>query len=967
MAHRSADIDLVYLVSDVITALGGACKHSPRLYRELKVSLAIMALEIHNTDIRMALFERPKLQRAFENLAKALDGAFRKDFVKAKYQHLKAEETQPLSLSKWWPWLFTSWADSSKESMQNWTQTPYSYLGMVCELFQSSLPRELRVRELLVDDYRVIRDLTRLVNELVEQLDRGQFLDDDEDFTEKAQPNPPISEAAIRGGTSVRYLSQNLYHTLHENWPCQLEGHEHGGKLGHCVEAKFCLDPQWSSRDPDPSRGSFFILLAGSDIIQECRIHWLPTNIVNNENTPACLVDHEASKDVCLQLTKDDNNRLWGLELGQPLEVLQLEEECAERSLESLRKLLEIVKPTYAAKRVLGLVLTRSLLHLLEGPWVNSYLSIDDIFVFCKVQNGYPCPLFDRVFLSTAFKAIDSESSPQASRRPPYSIHPFPTILALGIALAEMELGDELVDIYGQPSFAGLRNKPSRLAKKLWEECERRFHLGTGLMRAVKFCTDQTSFLRFADMGKETVFTDSEFVDAYYRKAIRPLEEDLVNGAKWTWDEVNWLKRRDLGDQGVCKIIKSKNYPPLNDSTHRIRNTEQKWSKSPGHASSLLAISEVNGSMEDFQQNPSSDITLLTNDRAQHCQPSSTPEPVRPKTRDGFDIAIICALPPEADAVLSAFDHHWDKDLYGKATNDPNFYSVGVMRGRNVVLVHPPRSGKAPAANVATACAMSFTKVTLALIVGVCGGVPYKHNKDVLLGDVVISKGVIQYDHGRQYSDGFKRKVEMEAALGRPNPQIGSVLAALETQFHRENAQHKITAFLDGLDEDVTSYPGDMEDRLFPSWYRHKHHNRQVCRVCADCCNSNDSVCDVSPELNCQVTGCEEIHIVKRRRQNQKNQPFVHVGLMASGDSVLKSAIHRDQIAENEDVIAFEMEGAGAWDALPCVVIKGVCDYADSHKNKLWQKYAAFTAAACAREFIQYCSLGTTQMAPIAK
>jgi nucleoside phosphorylase len=75
---------------------------------------------------------------------------------------------------------------------------------------------------------------------------------------------------------------------------------------------------------------------------------------------------------------------------------------------------------------------------------------------------------------------------------------------------------------------------------------------------------------------------------------------------------------------------------------------------------------------------------------------------------------------------------------------------------------------------------------------------------------------------------------------------------------------------------------------------------------------------------------------------------------MASGDSVLKSAIHRDQIAVNENVVGFEMEGAGAWDALPCVVIKGVCDYADSHKNKLWQKYAAITAASCARAFIQY-------------
>jgi hypothetical protein len=74
---------------------------------------------------------------------------------------------------------------------------------------------------------------------------------------------------------------------------------------------------------------------------------------------------------------------------------------------------------------------------------------------------------------------------------------------------------------------------------------------------------------------------------------------------------------------------------------------------------------------------------------------------------------------------------------------------------------------------------------------------------------------------------------------------------------------------------------------------------------------------------------------------------------MASGDVVMKSGPHRDRIAAEEDVIAFEMEGAGVWDNFPTVVIKSVCDYADSHKNKKWQAYAAATAAACAKAFLK--------------
>jgi transcription initiation factor TFIIIB Brf1 subunit/transcription initiation factor TFIIB len=38
--------------------------------------------------------------------------------------------------------------------------------------------------------------------------------------------------------------------------------------------------------------------------------------------------------------------------------------------------------------------------------------------------------------------------------------------------------------------------------------------------------------------------------------------------------------------------------------------------------------------------------------------------------------------------------------------------------------------------------------------------------------------------------------------------------------------------------------------------------------------------------------------------------------------------------------------------SFPCLVIRGICDYADSHKNKRWQPYAAGTAAAYAKELL---------------
>ncbi|KAJ0382563.1 hypothetical protein COL922a_012294 [Colletotrichum nupharicola] len=36
----------------------------------------------------------------------------------------------------------------------------------------------------------------------------------------------------------------------------------------------------------------------------------------------------------------------------------------------------------------------------------------------------------------------------------------------------------------------------------------------------------------------------------------------------------------------------------------------------------------------------------------------------------------------------------------------------------------------------------------------------------------------------------------------------------------------------------------------------------------------------------------------------------------------------------------------------PCLVIRGICDYADSHKNDRWQNYAALTAAGYAKALL---------------
>jgi nucleoside phosphorylase len=100
--------------------------------------------------------------------------------------------------------------------------------------------------------------------------------------------------------------------------------------------------------------------------------------------------------------------------------------------------------------------------------------------------------------------------------------------------------------------------------------------------------------------------------------------------------------------------------------------------------------------------------------------------------------------------------------------------------------------------------------------------------------------------------------------------------------------------------------------------------------------------------------GDENINEPRGARNSNRRSPFVHYGLIASGNQVIKDAATRDRLREelSNDVICFEMEAAGVMDTFPCVVIRGISDYADYHKNDLWQGYAAATAAACAKELL---------------
>lgn len=343
------------------------------------------------------------------------------------------------------------------------------------------------------------------------------------------------------------------------------------------------------------------------------------------------------------------------------------------------------------------------------------------------------------------------------------------------------------------------------------------------------------------------------------------------------------------------------------------------------------------------------------------------PSQGQPRHREDFQVAIICALALEYDAVSLLFDQFWDEDdePYGRAQGDTNIYTTGRIGNHNVVLALLPNMGTASGAGSAASFRSSYSGMKIAFLVGICGGVPGAGQDEVLLGDVVISKTVMQYNLGRQYPNAFVTKDTVSDNLGRPNKAVRTLIASFETERGRRRLRQKAGQYLKDLQHSATEeghrhnyqYPGAAEDKLFAATYRHKHWGLQKC----NCSKETDDFCDEAARTFCADLHCDEEQLVARKRLEVKMTkdpdgaqcPEIFIGCVASGDTVMKSGEHRDQIAKQRDIIAFEMEGAGVWDEVPCIIVKGVCDYADSHKNKIWQPFAAATAASVLKAMLE--------------
>ncbi|GFF52408.1 hypothetical protein IFM58399_09315 [Aspergillus lentulus] len=305
-----------------------------------------------------------------------------------------------------------------------------------------------------------------------------------------------------------------------------------------------------------------------------------------------------------------------------------------------------------------------------------------------------------------------------------------------------------------------------------------------------------------------------------------------------------------------------------------------------------------------------------------------------PYSNDAYTVGWISASHDEFVVGMAVLDEEHGRPQSTPA-DDTNAYHLGRLSEHNVVMacLSGGQMGTGPAAIVAENMRRTFKNIRFALLVGIGGGVPAK-TKDIRLGDVVVSyptgiyTGIVQYDYGKLKRNG---EVERKDWFCAPPRKILAAVDLVKAYHMRpKNPMNNMSHFIERLGEEY-AYPGQNEDFLYQADYDHK-----------------------SGSENCDA--CDESGLIARNPRSYPCRPNVHHGVIASGSMVIKSGVERDRINQRygNSILCFDMEAAGLMSNFPCLVVRGISDYSDSHKNDKWRFYAVATASAYAKELLSH-------------
>ncbi|KAI0569990.1 TPR-12 multi-domain protein [Pyrenophora tritici-repentis] len=309
----------------------------------------------------------------------------------------------------------------------------------------------------------------------------------------------------------------------------------------------------------------------------------------------------------------------------------------------------------------------------------------------------------------------------------------------------------------------------------------------------------------------------------------------------------------------------------------------------------------------------------------------------KPTSCADYHVAWIC---PVADIELLParlmLDEEYPTPLYD-THYDENTYVCGTISGHAVVVATcpPGETGNVNAGRLTGSMFKTFPNIRMAVLVGIGGGIPglavsEDSLENVHLGDVVVGwpgdgkPACVYHERGRWKVDG---QFEMVGTMGNPDWRLTNALGflAVDYEMGKTTFEDQLARLQRSKSKKKFTRPRLKHDKLFKTTYRHAGDYRSNC------------------------TTCDPSELVQRPQRSEEEQHTLvfHRGRIATGNAVIHDGELRDQIrARCDGALCVEMEAAGVDANRRCLVIRGISNYADSHKSDMWRSYAAGNAAA---------------------
>ncbi|UZP40492.1 hypothetical protein NXS19_008308 [Fusarium pseudograminearum] len=671
---------------------------------------------------------------------------------------------------------------------------------------------------------------------------------------------------------------------------------------------------------------------------------------------PIAKINSKASYRLVFKVTKNQLFKLQSERSGKPIDnsqsAVSLDEFLRNRSGSLTEK----------TKRILAVILASAVFHLHNTPWLQSSWSSSDILFFRTPSSAIPLRPFIHRPLSSVHQTEEPNANNEATLDPddlnsdidpddidPDDIlsHDCPTLVILAMMLLELyfvapfDILAQRFDINLEPDSQTTAFTRYMDVNYVFKACQKEIPSNSQFYLAIENCLDPKVW-----QDEEGRKLDEPALRAkIYKSVVLPLETELSQayGDVKIEDLDRIAQDIDFGCWGQPLTTRDQR-----SSTANANGRVSVSAEPPCQYSNVLPLHQKT---DEIIRDTRAQIDLPSNKRRCSRSPSGvesngvlselSPLPDLPSySRSSYTVGILCALPLELLAVRALFDTKHDSPRYIRG--DSNTYALGTLSNHMVVAACLPAGeyGTNAAADSASNMKRTYPNIEFCLLVGIGGGAPTLDN-DIRLGDVVVSlpttkyPGVIQYDLGKEIEGST---FELTGSLHRPPRCLMTAVSSL-----RSNPDLPSNALQSSLEEVTKRVPESWKMRYTHPGQDQDFFSKAICTTCqahGACSN-------------------REAHVQKRTLR-PTNHPEIHYGLIASGNRVLKDACVRDRWAKDYGILCFEMEAAGVMNTFPCLVIRGICDYADSHKNKRWQHYAAATAAAYAKLLLGHTAANIT-------